>query len=195
MNILSFIANIKIVLTIIIATLIIIIFPIFLNVKIVFDDSNVLRYKINLFSIFKIFGGNVELLEDGIIIHLTKSKAILIKYSELIDLRKKFEPIKDFHLVQFITDIEMGAEDILDASGIISFSYLLISSIIKCIVNTFKPYVEMKTNIKISESKDIFGIKVRITLIFNLLIVIISAIKILMEKIIYAIKNTRQQSE
>lgn len=195
MNILSFIANIKIVLTIIIATLIIIIFPIFLNVKIVFDDSNVLRYKINLFSIFNIFGGNVELLEDGIIIHLTKSKAILIKYSELIDLRKKFEPIKDFHLVQFITDIEMGAEDILDAFGIISFSYLLISSIIKCIVNTFKPYLEMKTNIKISESKDIFGIKVRITLIFNLLIVIISAIKILMEKIIYAIKNTRQQSE
>lgn len=195
MNILSFIANIKIVLTIIIATLIIIIFPIFLNVKLVFDDSNVLRYKIKLFSIFRIFGGNVELLEDGIIIHLTKSKAILIKYSELIDLRKKFEPIKDFHLVQFITDIEMGAEDILDASGIISFSYLLISSIIKCIVNTFKPYVEMKTNIKINESKDIFGIKVRITLIFNLLIVIISAIKILMEKIIYAIKNTRQQSE
>lgn len=189
-----FIANIKIVLTVILIV-IIIIFPIFINVKIFFDNTNLLRYKISLFNIIRVFCGNIEALEDGIVVHLTRKNAILVPYFELINLRKKFEPIKDFHLIQFISNIEISAEDALETVGIISFSYLIFTNVIKCIINTFKPYVNIKTNVNVMEESDIFKIKVGFILVFNLLIVIISAIKILMEKIIYAIKNKRKQSQ
>ena len=102
MNINLSFANIIFVLATIITIYSILIFPILLNGNLSFNKNyKVINYNVKLFGFLKVLYGYFELDNEGIIVHLTKSKAILITFKDILSLRKKIKPLKDYHLFKF----------------------------------------------------------------------------------------------
>jgi len=186
-------ANIKIVLVVINSLIISLIFPIFLKINIIFNDKQKLMYNIKLFSLVKVIGGEIGLLKEGIVIHLTKRKAIIIEYKDIVSIRKKFEPVKDFHFISFNSNIKIGDNNFLLLIKL-AYSYMFFINIIERIIKINKPYLDLDNSITIYENKDVFEMFCKINLVFNILVILISLIKIFMEKKIYAIKRRAKQN-
>lgn len=186
-------ANIKIVLVVINSLIISLIFPIFLKINIIFNDKQKLMYNIKLFSLVKVIGGEIGLLKEGVVIHLTKRKAIIIEYKDIVSIRKKFEPVKDFHFISFNSNIKIGDNNFLLLIKL-AYSYMFFINIIERIIKINKPYLDLDNSITIYENKDVFEMFCKINLVFNILVILISLIKIFMEKKIYAIKRRAKQN-
>ena len=181
-------------LTVIISLVSCLIFPIFLKINIRFDKEQKLIYNIKLFNFIKVIGGNVGLLKEGIIIHLTKRKATIIEYKDIISLRKKFEPVKDFHFINFYSNIKIGASNNFLTLTKLGYFYLIFVNIFEGIIKIYKPYLDLYNYISIYEDKDLLEVICKLNLVFNLLVIMISVIKIFMEKRIYAIKRRAKQN-
>ena len=189
------IADIKIVLTTIIIIYSLLIFPILLNGNLSFNNiENRINYSIKLFGVFKIIYGYFELDEEGIIVHLTKSKAILIKFTDILSIRKKFKPLKDYHLLKFNSTLDIDVSGYELNIAFITF-YSFFVQILGEIFNISKPYFNLNNTINIYENSNVLNYKCNANLVFNLLMIIISALKIIVEKIIYAINNRTQQNK
>ena len=77
-------ANIKIVLVVVISVVLVLIFPIFLKINIKFSKEQKLIYNIKVFNLIKVIGGKIGVLKEGIIIHLTRSRATIIEYKDIV---------------------------------------------------------------------------------------------------------------
>ena len=187
-------ADIKIVLTAIILIFSILIFTIFIYIDIKFDkDYGKIQYKIKVFFI-KILYGYIEKASDGIIIHLNRRKAVLIYYKNLFGMKEKVKPLKDYHLIKFYSELNIGVRDNFLLSFEIGYFYNFISEIISWITYHKKPYFKLSNYVNVYENKNIFKYECDSTVVFNLLMVTISLIKILVGKIYYAIRNRLQQN-
>ena len=191
-----FYANIKIVLAIVITVFIILIFPLFLTFDINYKQSTKrVYYKIKLFNFVLLLYGYVEKIQEGIAIHLNRKTAIIITYDKIFDMKNKIKPLKDYHVINMQLQIDMGSEKgVLEP---ISIGYFInyISQYFEWLIVNSKPYVKFEKTINIYENEKLFSLKINATFVLNLLMITISAIKIIMEKIIYAIKNRKQQNK
>ena len=170
------------------------IFPISLKGNLYFNNEEKrINYTIKIYGIFKILYGYFELDKDGVIIHLTKRKAILIKYSDILSIRKKFKPLKDYHLLKFNSRLDVGNLENELSIGLISL-YGFINQILGEIFSMVKPYFNFNNTINIYENSNVLNYKCSAILVFNLLMILISALKIFVEKIIYAIKIRTKQN-
>ena len=195
MNINLSFANIIFVLATIITIYSILIFPILLNGNLSFNKNyKVINYNVKLFGFLKVLYGYFELDNEGIIVHLTKSKAILITFKDILSLRKKIKPLKDYHLFKFNSKLEIGAYGNDYFIEFASF-YTFLTEMLGNIFSVKKPYFEVNSNVIIYEDSDVIKYSCKANLVFNLLMVVISAIKIIVEKIIYAIKNRTKQNK
>ena len=80
-----------------------IIFPIFVRLDVIYNDNTKKVFaKIYLFGIL-ILNLYAQPIKEGIIFHLTKRKAVILQYNKIFSVRKKFKPIKDFHIINFDT--------------------------------------------------------------------------------------------
>jgi len=171
----------------------ILIFPIFISLDgaFILSDKKI-HYKIKIFKIFNLFYGYVEKDAGGIIIHISKRKAIYIPYSSMFDMSKKFKPLRDYHLIKFNSLLEVGGEKVF-YSLCFSFVYNYIDNIISWFFYHKKPYFKFDNRVLLYENEQKFNYFLQATVVFNILMVVISFIKILVEKIIYAISiKTRQ---
>lgn len=188
------IANIIIMLLAIIITYFLLIFPIFITGDLIINkNKNEISYTIKIFWVIKLLYGYFELDKEGIIIHLNKKKAILIRYDSLLSVRKKFKPLKDYHLLKFNSTLDFGARENYLSIQTATF-YSLMGQILGDNLKIFKPYFETNNTINIYEDSNELNFRCNAELVFNLLMVIISVIKIIVEKIIYAIKSRTQQN-
>ena len=167
---------------------IIIIFPIFINIKINFDSS------IKKIYFIKILYGYIEKDTEGIIIHLNKRKAILIFYKDLFSMKDKAKPLKDYHLINFCSEISVGINNDIVKALELGYIYNYIMFYIRWLTFNKKPYFNLDTKVNIYEEKNLFIYKCKSTVLLNLLMIIISLIKIFVEKIYYAIRNRLQQN-
>ncbi len=151
-----------------------------------------LEYQIKLFGFIKIIYGYIELIDEAIAIHINNKKAILIFYKDIFSMRKKFKPLRDYHVFKLNTAISLGVLD--DEVQRLNFAimYNFIFNIIGQCTSQIKPYLSLKSNIILYEKENIFMFRVRSTFVFNILMVLISLIKIFLEKIIYAVKSRTQ---
>lgn len=175
-------------LTVLLSIVIFFITPIFINGKFYFNKKHLkLFYKITLFGFIKILKGYAEVIEEGIIIHLTKKKALLIPYNNIFEIRKKVEPLRDYHLIKANFYFNLGNEESLFLP--ITFSFLInyAQSFIAWFFYHKKPYFDINTSINIYEKENVFEIKFDGTVVFNLLMILFSLIKILVGKMFYAI--------
>lgn len=172
-----------------------IIFPFFLNVHVGYNHN----YKklFVFFRLFKIpiFRFYIENLNEGFAIHLTKRKAFIIKYSKVLGLGKKIKPLRDYHIVKINSFLKMGYND--NAMQVTSSAFILsfINNIVFKIIHRLKPYVNIKNDIYIFEKEELFELYAEFLIIFNLLMVLISLIKILLGRIYYAITSRKQQNK
>lgn len=186
-------ANIKVVLTAFIIIFSVIIFPIFITIRISFNKKNEkLYYSIVVFGCIRLLNGYIEIIKEGIAIHLTKYKAIIIPLKNILEMRKKIKPLKDYHVIRFDIKLVFGVNESLIIPISISFVIRYLLQFIEWFLYNKKPYVKINTDISIYEDKDIAELNAKATAVFNLMMVVISLIKIGVEKVFYAIKNREQ---
>lgn len=185
----------KVVFNAILIIFIILIFPIFINVKFHYSlQEKKMFYYINLFSFINLLSGYVERIEEGFAVHVTKNKAIIIEYSSLLTFRKKVKPLKDYHFVKFYTDIQIGTNDSAFFPFTVSFLVQMIQNFFSWFFYHKKPQLKTETNVFLIEGENRLEIFCKVVVVLNLLMMLISLIKILTEKIIYANRNRKQQN-
>ena len=177
-------------LTAIVIIYIILIFPLFIRFEGVLDtESKHLKYKIKLFKYITILFGYAEIINEGIAIHVNNIKAFIIYYKDAFTIRNKIKPLKDYHLYRLNSNISIGSVNNYDK--VLSFS-ILYSAMVNCIgysLKTIKPYVKLKNDIYVYKDKNAFNLKFDFVILLNILMIVLSFVKIILEKIIYAIKK------
>lgn len=180
-------------LAVVIIVYVFLIFPIFLNINVKYSkNEKLLEYKIKMFNFITILFGNIELIDEGIAIHINNKKAILIFYKDIFSMRKKFKPLKDYHIFKFNTSISIGINENEMQTLNFIFLYNYIFNIVGQITNQIKPYLTLKSKINLFNKEDFLILLLKTTFVFNIFMVLISLIKIILEKIVYAIKTKSQ---
>lgn len=171
-----------------------IIFPLFINVNIYFDKNlSKLFFSFSFLSIIRI-GGYVEKISEGIAIHYSNKRAIIIDYKNLFKIKNKIKPLNDYHFIKFKSTIEIGGKN--DVLNFVYLGFLInyIENVFEWFIYNKKPYVKLNNNVNVYTNEEVFKIYINVQILFNLLMVIISVIKILVGKSIYAIRNKKQQN-
>ncbi len=178
-----------------IISFIIIIFPLLLNINLLFiKEHKKLYFTLGLYKI-SFLSGYVEIVDDSLAIHLSNKKAIIIPFKSFFELEKKIKPLKDYHVIKFKYLVELGSENNMLSSVSIGFIINYVFNIGKKIVNGIKPYVTIDGQTDVYENKNVFNVYIRASVLFNLLMVLLSLIKIILEKIIYAIGAKKKQNQ
>ena len=171
------------------------IFPIFFNINCYASlKERKIFFCLTLFNFLKIAGGYIEYLYDGIFIHYTNTKAYLITNKKIFGLQKKFKPLKDYTIIRWNMAIDYGCGHNIMQCCTISFLLCYVIEQIKWFLYNSKPYLETNNKINVYKEEKFLKIYLNFTFIFNVLMVIISVIKILMEKILYALSKRCQQN-
>ena len=162
------------------------IFPIFLNLDIYYrEDVKKLFFSVSLFNLFRIIGGYITLSNDGFFIHLSKNKAFFVPYINLVGARKKIKPLKDYHIISFYSILELRLNP-QSFTGLFPIIYVWHNDISSKIIKNIKPYVKLDNRLFLYKMKKDLELFIETKTIFNLLMIVLSLIKILTEKIIYA---------
>ena len=83
--------------------------PIFVRVDAYVDArENKLWFSLSLYRFFRVFGGYAELRREGLVLHLTEKKAVIVPFAQMGSTRKKFEITKGFQLYSFHQIVETG---------------------------------------------------------------------------------------
>ena len=168
----------------------IIIFPIFIKVWFNFSlKEKKLFFTITLFGFLKIISGYAEQIKEGFAVHITKKKAIIIEYKNILDMRKKVKPLKDYHFIKLHTITEIGSSNSTMLPFVISNLAGFIDNFSCWFLYNFKPYLDVNNKIFVFEGEDRLEVFCKLNAVFNLMMVVISLFKILMEKMIYANGN------
>ena len=167
----------------------IIIFPIFLSVNCSYlDESKTVYFKFKLFKI-KIFVGTIRVLCQGVLLEISKKRTVIIPFNKLVNVRKKVEPLKDYHFIKFTSNIEIGNQDNPLSAIVIAHNVNTFFNYLHGYVSCIKPYVKIENSVKVHTDRDELKFKFDLTIIFNLLMIVLSLIKILVGKLNYAIKK------
>ncbi len=65
-------------------------------------------FSVSLYHTLRLFGGYAELRGEGLVLHLSEKKAVIVPFSEMAGARKKFEVTKGFQLCKFHQLLETG---------------------------------------------------------------------------------------
>ena len=172
---------------------IILFFPLFLSINgFISKDLKKIYFSICLFGFIKILSGYAQFLSDGVAFHLTRKKAYIYFYKKIFDLKNSVKPLKDYHIIKFYSVLEIGSLNglFLPLSAGIALNY--VNNIILWLFDNKKPYVKINNYIDIYENKDIFNLYLKASLVLNLLMIILSIIKICVEKIVNGIRKRKQ---
>lgn len=165
----------------------ILIFPIYLNIKVFYNKKiKKIFLRVDIFRIIKLVGGYYSFYKDGVAFHIRENKALLFPYNNSLELKNKVKPLKDYHVKKIVFRIDVGTKNQEDLSMLLLYIYVWHNSIVKSVLYNVKPYVEYKNNLNIFEGCDRLNTFIEFTTIFNLLMIILSLIKIFLEKTIYA---------
>jgi hypothetical protein len=114
--------------TVAIAVIILLFFPVFLQVNAHFDlNKKRLVFSLFAYRTIKLLGGYIKTYDGGIALHLSKKKAVLIDYSEMDGERKKFKFTKAFKLRKLSLTTETGAEYLLGVFAIQTAFYAFLN--------------------------------------------------------------------
>ena len=165
-------------------------FPTFVYVDGYLDVSeNKAWFSISLFKYFKVFGGYAQVKPDGIVLHLTKKKAVFIYYSQMADTRKIFEITDGFQLYSFHQIVETGGAQ--SPIGVFLASILQSAGGTVCaILKTRHPFLSLKNGTLLT-NKPCLKISLQSVFVFNGLVITVAIIKKILEVIINWIRKKR----
>ena len=128
-------------------------------------------------------------------IHFSKKQAIIIPYKNLFGMRKTIKPLRDYHFIKLKSLVEIGDVEHVFLPITIGFIINYFNSIIDWLLLNQKPYLDIDNKVCVYEGESVFNIYINAVVVFNLLMIIISMLKILVGKIIYAIRIKKQQNK
>jgi len=187
-------ANIKIVLIIIVVFLFaLLIFPIFLKINFSFlGQEKRLYFRFDIFGI-KINVGFIDFYSDHLeILHRNKTK--IFYYKDTINVKDKVKPLRDYHVKKSVFYVECGDKNYGVYSYFFGFLINFISNFIGVHLNNKKPYVNFGVNYLVKNDDECFNVYGKTTIIFNLLMVVLSFIKIIIGKC-FNEKTKRKQNQ
>lgn len=168
------------------------IFPIFLNLDVFYClELKKLYFSIRIFGA-SVLSGYAEQITEGFAIHLTKNYAIIITYKSFFKLRRRVKPLKDYHFKNFNLLVDLGNEEDLLLTTSTAFFVNYACNHLQNFIKNNKPYVKFFNKINVYENKNLFNISIRILVLFNLLMLILSLIKIGVEKIINVFRSKKR---
>jgi hypothetical protein len=103
----------------------------------------------------------------------------------LVGARKKIKPLKDYHIISFYSILELRLNP-QSFTGLFPIIYVCHNDIFTKIIKNIKPYVKLDNRLFLYKMKKDLELFIETKTIFNLLMIVLSLIKILTEKIIYA---------
>lgn len=190
--ILFVIADIKIVLTIVTIVAIcvtVLIFPIFVNISLFYPKNDKkIFFGLGLYGI-NLIGGYAEKFKKGISVFLNGKKRFYFYYKNMFKLRAKIKPLRDYHFISIYYYWDLGLKNTA-AAAFSGFTAAWLTEMFFGPVAIKKPYIKAGADINIYECEDVFDLYFKGTVALNLLALFLSAIKILTEKMIYAIRKT-----
>ena len=168
----------------IICAYVVLIFPIYSGVRLKFDNERkIVFFKLKLYGFITILNGFIQITSSGILVQYTKKKHKLYRFSNLSDIKGGMKPIKDYHLIHLSIDLHVGDFDDLENALILTQIYQSISEEIFFAVNLRKPYIKFKQDLRIYEGERSFKLKVKLGILFNLLMIFLSLFKIVFGKV------------
>lgn len=156
------------------------IFPIFSDVLVFWSkDHQKIYFLIRIYGLIKVYGGYLQRNKDCIAIHVSRKKAYLIPYKEVLPTTgKKLQTTKGFHLTSVAVYSEIGYLEY-------ESTYLLAGALQILFSNIFilgkKNGFDFHGNTILSTGEQIH-VFFKIKFVFNLLILILAGIKIIINK-------------
>ena len=127
------------------------------------------------------------------LIKIGKKKKIFIEFFNFFGLKQKIKPLKDYHFIKISSLFEFGRTKNSVSAGTICFIYNYILQIVNWYFYHKKPYLSLNNKTIFYENENVLKISVYATLVFNFLMVTISILKIILEKILYAIRRKKRK--
>ena len=175
-----------------------ILFPLFLSIHLYADiKERKLYFSLYILRIFKVYGGYATLYDGGIAFHLTKNRAALLPYSEIVNASNNldFKISRGFYIYAFSSIAEIGAKSEPAAAVLAAALIQIVSGFAAGYVFSRKKCASFKSDVVLYEGSDKVKISVRIILVFNFLVVIMAALKILLQTITEKIHEYKRNRE
>ena len=175
-----------------------ILFPLFLSIHLYADiKERKLYFSLYILRIFKVYGGYATLYDGGIAFHLTKNRAALLPYSEIVNASNNldFKISRGFYIYAFSSIAEIGAKSEPAAAVLAAALIQIVSGFAAGYVFCRKKCASFKSDVILYEGSDNIKIGVRIILVFNFLVVIMAALKILLQTITEKIHEYKRNRE
>lgn len=175
-----------------------ILFPLFLSIHLYADiKERKLYFSLYILRIFKVYGGYATLYDGGIAFHLTKNRAALLPYSEIVNASNNldFKISRGFYIYAFSSIAEIGAKSEPAAAVLAAALIQIVSGFAAGYVFSRKKCTSFKSDVILYEGSDNIKISVRIILVFNFLVVIMAALKILLQTITEKIHEYKRNRE
>ena len=182
---------------IIVAAVILLIFPLFLKVTLELNGGE----KAAFFTL-KLFGINIgkgRLVlsdeKDGVRLYKKGKLVKTIYWRQMFSFNTAIKPFSDYSIISVKTCLTLGREESVMAPIIITNILSFISEFFKWFFALNKPYLKINDSYFIEEKQDVFDLKISIRILFNVLMVLLSIIKIVTEKIANGTKSRKQNKQ
>ena len=175
-----------------------ILFPLFLSIHLYADiKERKLYFSLYILRIFKVYGGYATLYDGGIAFHLTKNRAALLPYWKIVNASNNLDSkiSRGFYIYAFSSIAEIGAKSEPAAAVLAAALIQIVSGFAAGYVFSRKKCASFKSDVILYEGSDNIKIGVRIILVFNFLVVIMAALKILLQTITEKIHEYKRNRE
>lgn len=175
---------------IILCSLTVLLFPIFLNINLFFDiEKKKCCFSVYLLRFIKLHGGYITVCRRGIVLHMSRKKALLVPFRELLDSGKKFEITSGFILYGYSHFIEIGGEENL----VLPLFAAAMVRILTCIGAAYavkkRHCRSFKGDVACIYGKPCLKVSMRLIFLFNLGLLLLAGIKLILRNILEKKKN------
>lgn len=175
---------------IMLAVVILLIAPISLNIHSHLDvRENKVWFSVRLFNLIKLVGGYMQLTKEGLAIHLSKKKVVILPYNQMLDTRKKFDVTSGFQLTRLRFTVETSGSD--QVYGVMIASVLqTISEIAFPVLREKYSWLKPSNCVLLSEQKN-FTVSMEMVTVFNLIILFVAIFKKILEAFLQWIREKK----
>ena len=129
-------------------------------------------FSIRLFGFLKIIGGYITVIREGIAFHISRKKAIILKFGDVEAGKKQFSVFKVFRFLRINLLLECGTNTFLPSLAVKRVADILLKAVFQ---------LDFKSKIYVYE-EEVFSLSLRTKFWLNGLILIIHLINFIIKK-------------
>lgn len=166
------------------------IFPIFVSVFAVFGKNDKsLSFGAYLYGAVCVFAGKIKQRGGYLFIKHTFNKGKYVPVYKVLSVKKSIKPLNDYHIISLRSLTEAGTGENLFLTVLCANAFNTVNDIAGDVITANKPYLTFRNDLNLIENDMRLNVFIKTVVVFNLLMVLLSFIKILAGKLFYAIKK------